>query len=135
MNKRKHGLSRRRAQAGVALLEILVSVLLFSLGLLGLIGLQARAISFSNDAEDRNRAALLANEVGAQMMLHGSASLPAEKLDKWKERVAEPTTGGLPAGVGEVEVDGTAANVTIKWRAPSRDTDSQLTTRIVVLPP
>jgi type IV pilus assembly protein PilV len=135
MNRSKHGLSRSRAQAGVALLEILVSVLLFSLGLLGLIGLQARAIGLSSDAEDRNRAALLANEVVAQMMLHGSATLPAEKLDKWKERVAEPTTGGLPAGVGEVEVDGIAANVTIKWRAPSRDTDSQLTTRIVVLPP
>jgi type IV pilus assembly protein PilV len=135
MNKRKHDPSRRREQAGVALLEILVSLLLFSLGLLGLIGLQARAIGFSSDAEDRNRAALLADEVIAQMTLHGSVTLPAEALDKWKERVAEPTTGGLPAGVGSVETDGAAANVVITWRAPSHEADSQLTTRFVVLPP
>ena len=55
--------SARASQSGVALIEVLISILLFSLGILGLIGLQARAISFSVDAEDRNRAALFANEI------------------------------------------------------------------------
>ena len=59
--------SSRRGQTGVALLEVLVSVLLFSLGVLGLIGLQARAINLSIDAEDRNRAALIANDIAAAM--------------------------------------------------------------------
>ncbi|MEJ1168472.1 type IV pilus modification PilV family protein [Variovorax sp. CCNWLW235] len=125
-------ISSSRAQTGVALLEILVSVLLFSLGLLGLIGLQARAISLSSDAEDRNRAALLANEVVALMWLNKSATVPAGALASWKTRVASPETGGLPAGDGQVNVDGTAATVVIKWRAPSHDADSQLTTRVVL---
>lgn len=126
-------LTPRRRQAGVALLEVLVSVLLFSLGLLGLIGLQARAISLSSDAEDRNRASLLANEVVAMMWLNKSLTVPPATLAAWQERVASPTTGGLPAGNGSVEMDGaTAAKVTIKWRAPSNDADSQLTTRVVL---
>lgn len=124
--------SSRRGQTGVALLEVLVSVLLFSLGLLGLIGLQARAISFSSDAEDRNRAALLANEVVALMWLNKSVTVPAAALANWKTRVGSPQTGGLPAGNGDVVPDGTAVTVTITWRAPSHDADSQLTTRVVL---
>ena len=108
--KRSRPTPRRRAQAGVALLEVLVSVLLFSLGLLGLIGLQARAISLSK-----------------------SLTVPPATLTAWQARVADPTGGGLPAGSGSVEMDGTAAaNVVIKWRAPSNDRDSQLTTRVVL---
>lgn len=127
---------RGQQQAGVALLEVLVAVLLFSLGILGLIGLQARAISFSADAEDRNRAALLANEVATLMWIRKSVTVPAADLTAWQARVADPLSGGLPNGGGLVEVDGTgtAADVTITWRPPSRDTSdgSTLTTRVVL---
>lgn len=121
---------RRRSQAGIALLEVLVSVLLFSLGLLGLIGLQARAISFSVDAEDRNRAALLANEVVALMWLNQSPTVPADALAAWKLRVSDPKATGLPNGVGTVDVAGKTADVKITWQAPSRSTGSQLTTHV-----
>jgi type IV pilus assembly protein PilV len=53
----------------MALIEALVSILIFSFGVLGLIGLQASAINFSVDAEDRNRAALFANEIASSMWL------------------------------------------------------------------
>ncbi|RSZ37537.1 fimbrial assembly protein [Variovorax beijingensis] len=130
--KRSQASSFRRGQTGIALLEVLVSVLLFSLGLLGLIGLQARAISFSSDAEDRNRAALLANEAVALMWLNKSVNVPAGELSSWQSRVADPLAGGLPSGDGQVNVSGTAATVVIKWRAPTHDADSQLTTRVVL---
>ncbi|MGJ7567094.1 fimbrial assembly protein [Variovorax sp. GB1R11] len=120
----------RRSQAGIALLEVLVSVLLFSLGLLGLIGLQARAISFSVDAEDRNRAALLANEVVALMWLNQSPTVPPDALAAWKLRVSDPKATGLPNGVGTVDVAGKTADVKITWQAPSRSTGSQLTTHV-----
>ncbi len=121
-----------RRQGGIALLEVLVAVLLFSLGILGLIGLQARAIGFSVDAEDRNRAALLANEIATQMWLQKTASV---NLDAWKLRVADPLAGGLPEGEGNVVVAGNVADVTITWRPPARNSgeqDSQLTTRVVL---
>ena len=52
-----------RCQRGFTLVEVLVSLLVFSIGVLGMVGLQARAIQFSVDAEDRSKAAMVANEV------------------------------------------------------------------------
>jgi len=57
-------------QTGVALIEALVAVLIFSFGVLGLIGLEASAINFSVDAEDRNRATVLANDIASLMWLN-----------------------------------------------------------------
>lgn len=128
-----------RQEAGVALLEVLVSVLLFSLGILGLIGLQARAISLSGDADDRNRAALLANEVASLMWIRNSVVVPAAELTAWEDRVGSLPDGGLPNGIGEVEVDaasaGKAADIKITWRGTTRkesEQRSQLTTRVVL---
>ena len=69
MNRRRTVARRVR---GMTLVEVLVSLLIFSFGLLGLMGLQARALRFSIGAEDTNRAALLANEVAAQMLTRQS---------------------------------------------------------------
>jgi len=128
--------SSRRGQAGVALLEVLISVLLFSLGVLGLIGLQARAINLSIDAEDRNRAALIANDIAATMWTTRTVSLNAAT---WSARASDPTAGGLPDGEVEIESDAATntANILITWRPPQRATTepkSRLTTR-VTLPP
>jgi type IV pilus assembly protein PilV len=129
---------RARTQGGVALLEVLVSILLFSLGILGLIGLQARAISTSIDSEDRNRAALLANEVASSMWMNRSATVPAGVLTAWQTRVGAATEGGLPGGLGSVTpVAGVpnSADIRITWRPPSRPTsepDSVLTTRVTI---
>lgn len=124
--------ARRDKQAGVALLEVLISVLLFSFGILGLIGLQARAISASVDAEDRNRAALLANEIASVMWLNRTVVVPADALLAWQTRVADPSV--LPGGQGTVSRIGTtnSADVRISWRARTRTEDSLLTTRVTV---
>ena len=122
---------RDRQQTGIALLEVLVAILIFSFGILGLIGLQARAISFSTDAEDRNRAAMLANEAATLMWLNSSLTVPAASLTPWKERVQK----ALAAGEGEVVVNGSAADVSITWRAPSKpasEPPSRLVTRVVL---
>ena len=64
-----------RPQRGVALIEALVSIVIFSFGVLGLIGLEASAINYSVDAEDRNRAALFASEIASTMWLNGTVSM------------------------------------------------------------
>lgn len=55
--------SPRAKQSGVALLEALVAILIFSIGLLGLVSLQARAIATTSDAKYRSDAAFLANKI------------------------------------------------------------------------
>lgn len=140
--KRSHSLVPPARQAGMALIEVLVSVLLFSLGVLGMIGLQARAISFSVDAEDRNRAALVANEIASTMWLSGSSVIDTSAgTPSWDTRVADLSQGGLPGG--EVDVDPVAgipnsADITIRWRPPQRaaaEAASRLTTRVTLPPP
>lgn len=129
---------RKRAQVGVALLEVLVSLLLFSFGVLGLIGLQARAVTFSVDAEDRNRAALLANEIATTMWLNKSVTVVTGTGSPWQTRVSDPSKDGLPNGVVSVTaVSANSADITITWRPPQRaSTDSsQLTTRVTLPPP
>jgi type IV pilus assembly protein PilV len=128
---------RRHAQSGLAILEVLIAVLLFSLGILGLLGLQARAVSFSIDAEDRNRAALLANDAASIMWLKKSVTLSAPDLAAWQERVEAVSVSGLPNGEGTIAgVSGTtnSADITITWHRPSRDSeqDSTFTTRVVL---
>ena len=127
---------RLRKQAGVAILEVLIAVLLFSLGILGLIGLQARAVSFSIDAEDRNRAALLANDAASLMWLKKSVSLTTAEEDGWKARVSAASVSGLPSGQGTITgLTTNSADITIKWHRPSRgsaEQDSTFTTRVVL---
>ena len=132
--------SARTSQSGVALIEVLVSVLLFSLGILGLIGLQTRAISLSIDAEDRNRAALIANDIAATMWTTRTVAIdPRAGRPSWNDRASNPEAGGLPGGSVQITSD-TATNtadILITWSPPQRATGEQasrLTTR-VALPP
>jgi type IV pilus assembly protein PilV len=53
----------QKREQGVAMLEALISILIFSIGILGLIGMQATAIGASTDAKNRANAAMLANSL------------------------------------------------------------------------
>ena len=134
----RHPTKHQTQQAGVALLEVLVAMLLFSFGILGLIGLQARAISLSTDAGDRNRAALLANEIASTMWLSKSVTVDTSAGSPWQTRVADPTKDGLPNGaVNVTAVAGTinSADIQISWKTPTRasaDASSQLITRVTL---
>ena len=57
----------KNAQHGSVLLEALIAFLIFSMGILGVIGLQATSISNTMDARYRTDAAFLANQIIAQM--------------------------------------------------------------------
>jgi type IV pilus assembly protein PilV len=127
-----------RSQLGVALIESLVSVLIFSIGVIGLIGLQARAIDFSVDAEDRNRAAVLSNEIASGMWLTNSVTVTAAQLATYQTNVADVAHSGLPNGTVTITpTPGTtrAADIVLTWKpqtdaaaVPSR----QLTTRVIL---
>ncbi len=127
---------RGSRQRGAALIESLVAVLLFSLGVLGLIGLQTRAIGMAGEADERNRAALLADAAAASMWQANSITLASDALQVWKDEVA----GQLPNGSGSITAVGgvdRTADVEITWRMPSRASDdvNRLTTRVTLTGP
>ena len=68
----------RHAQSGSFLLEALIGILIFSFGILGIVGLQAQAIRFTNDSQYRGEAIYLANTLLASMWADDRATLKAK---------------------------------------------------------
>jgi len=64
-----------KKQQGVMLIEALISILIFSIGILALIGLQAVSVSMSTDAKYRSDASLLANEMIGEMWNKAASSV------------------------------------------------------------
>lgn len=127
-----------RRQLGVALIEALISILIFSFGVLGLIGLEASAINFSVDAEDRNRASLFANEIASYMWLQNSVNVTTAQQALWNASIADPTQPmGLPSGAIAPLPTATAnnyADITITWVPITDKTNTmrQLSTRVIL---
>jgi Tfp pilus assembly protein PilV len=63
------------AQDGSILLEALIAILLFSMGMLALAGVQAAAIKNAADAKYRAEASFLASQIIAQMWAENPATL------------------------------------------------------------
>ncbi len=119
-----------------------MAVLIFAFGVLGLIGLEAQAINFSIDAEDRNRAALFASDIASYMWLNGSVAVSATQYATWQAAIKVPTGTGLPGGTLSITpTAGTtnSADILITWVAQSEQSATaatspthQLTTRVTV---
>lgn len=130
--KRSASQRSSHTQRGSTLLEVLVAVLIFSFGILGLVAMQVRATQYSVDAEDRNRAALLADDLAAQMRLARTVTLPTAQITAWQTRVADAATQGLPGGTATITVAGNTALITITWQQPRSTLTSQLVTEVVL---
>ncbi|SFC61658.1 prepilin-type N-terminal cleavage/methylation domain-containing protein [Collimonas sp. OK412] len=115
-------------QSGMSLIEVLISMLIFSFAILGLVSLQVNAVKVSYGAEDRTRAALMANEIIATMWTKKTLN---PSLTSWQTRLADPTVSGLP-GSATGTVSGADASgvvtITITWQEPStKSTDNYIT--------
>jgi type IV pilus assembly protein PilV len=121
--RRDSGIRRsRRAIQGFTLIEVLISILVFSFGLLGAAAMQAMAVQTATQNGDRSRAAMLANEMVSTLWATQSSTPASADLAAWKAKVATATTSGLPNGIGSVAPCTGIANcavVTISWKAPS----------------
>jgi type IV pilus assembly protein PilV len=120
--------STRRAQRGFTLIEVLIAVLLLSIGLLGLASLQTvtlqrgngsaqriEAVNHAYDILDRmraNRARARAGDydVGIGEALSGSTTA-ATDVTAWKAALA----AALPGGDGSVLVNDDDVSINIVW--------------------
>jgi len=134
-------------QKGMSLIEVMVSILIFSVGVIALIGTQSVMVGNSIDAENRIQAAYLANQLIGQMWVDrgandanlnsydtadGGGSPVGHFLDTWLARVA----AGLPAATGAnapvVSVTGNQVDITIRWQRPSATEMSTYRTSAVI---
>jgi len=125
---------RRRPQAGFTLIEVLVAILICSIGLLGMVGLQARAMQYAVGAEDVNRAALLADEAVWAIQDQKSVPLSSTRYASWQARVQDPSVG-FAYGRGEIgdpDANG-IVRITITWTPPDSPTGRQYVTEVAVV--
>jgi len=117
-----------RSQSGSALLEALFAILIFSMGILGLVGLQASAVKQSTDAKYRAEASLLANELLGQMWttdrvvtsLQTNFTTGGTPFNNWGNRV-RATLPGITSSANQptvtVSADG-VVTITVMWQLP-----------------
>jgi type IV pilus assembly protein PilV len=115
----KNASRKLSTQAGVMLLEALVAILIFSIGIIAVMGMQAASIAQVTQSKFRTDASYLANQIIAAMWVD-QANLGSYTGTGYSGRSAWDTTVAqtLPSGTGTIAVAGRQVTVTITWRMP-----------------
>jgi len=146
MRTMKINVAPTHSQRGSFMLEALIGILVFSFGVLGLVGLQAQSIRHINDAQYRGEAVYLAHSLVARMWADDPATLAAKYQPggagyvAFRELVKSLPNGALAANDPQVVVAaGPAINsslvtVTVFWIPPGGNVADQhnYTTQAVV---
>ena len=101
----------RAPQRGMMMLEVLIALLIFTLGVLGMVKMQAVSTANSVNSEDRATAALLANDLVAELWAAKSAAKPGD-FSAWDSRVGSTLRGGTTLGTS---FSGNTATIQINW--------------------
>lgn len=138
----------RKPQRGFTLLEVMVALVIFSIGLLGLAGLQSQSLRYNHSAYLKTQASYLAYDILDRMRANREAAIAgrynadntttgADKdcdtkgatcstndmalhdIYEWKQLLSSNNV--LPGGTGSIAQDGTDNDkftVTIAWEDP-----------------
>jgi type IV pilus assembly protein PilV len=130
-------LHRSQSARGFTLIEILVAVLVLSIGLLGLASLQANGLKNNYGAYARSQAIILANDMADRIRANPTAASsglynditvpavdpgckagncsPTQMRDHDSANWYTSLQNMLPAGTGTVTGDGTLFTITVRW--------------------
>jgi type IV pilus assembly protein PilV len=120
-HKKITSVRNRSPQQGAILLEALLAVLIFSMGILALVGLQAAMVKNTSDAKYRAEASFIAQQKLGDIWVGGTDLANHEVED-------EDVSGKLPSGKRSVSVSADRiVTVTVTWRVPGEDTHTYAT--------
>ena len=130
-----------KRQAGMSLIEVLVSVVILAVALLGTAKLTSSSLKSTNTAYYRSQATVLADDILDRMranivgtragqyaidvggtMVAPSGSFAEVDCDEWLESISST----LPEGTGEIQLVGSAATgitatITISWEGETQN--------------
>lgn len=138
--------AKRADQEGVVLLEALIGLLIFSLGIMALVAMQSVSVSNVSNARYRVEAALFADELmnliwvdrGTDLARVPTYAYPggtATKLQEWAAKVRDPVQGLPKANALGVQVTATPmfnnstyqVTIVLNWQAPDALVPSRYT--------
>ena len=120
-------------QWGATLIEVLVAVLVLSIGLLGLAGLQVTSLQSNHSAYYRSQATLLAYDIADRMRANRAVALgSADYVTNFPTSSSSNTVSGsraardkaewlnrlalaLPEGTGKVEKNNSLITIHVRW--------------------
>lgn len=126
------GFSHVRAQAGAGLLEVMISVLIMGIGLLGIAAMQATALKNSQSSLERsqaviqsyailesmraNRVATIAGQYNLALTCNPPAAgtLAQSDVNAWIASL-ETTLGNTANTCGSIQCNGADCTVTVQW--------------------
>lgn len=117
-----------RRQSGVTLIEVLVTVLVLSIGLIGLASLQGNALKANHSAYMRAQATILAQDMldtmrvdrraalqtdydGAFAAPPAGGDLPSTELNRWVTDLQNT----LPEAEAEIDTNGGFVTISVTW--------------------
>ena len=132
-------MSRRRQQheKGMMMIEVLVGILVFSIGILAMLGMQTMAMRASIDSKYRAEAGFLANEI-LGVMWGDPANLTSyanpgtcaatNRCNTWLTRVADTLPGGIAPTITVAGATNRQVEVIVQWQGPGQASPSNHTT-------
>ncbi|MCH4812649.1 type IV pilus modification protein PilV [Vreelandella neptunia] len=124
----------KKLQKGVSLLESLIAMLVLSIGLLGVLGLQTKSLVHNRSAYFETQASNMAQDMldrvranHAQASAYGLAvggsatgsGLPSNDQTEWVADLAN----ALPDGEGGITIANSQVSVTVRWKDISETND------------
>ncbi|HEY5799725.1 MAG TPA: hypothetical protein VIT92_05865 [Burkholderiaceae bacterium] len=110
MRKSTYRRTAAQTQSGMMLIEGMLSILIFSFGLLAIVGLQAANVRNTTEAKYRIDASFLANQT--------IGTLWGDRANLASHEVTSETVTTLPNGTRSIDVNGNTVTVTVTWRYP-----------------
>lgn len=105
----------KSAQHGVVLIEAMIAILIFSIGVLGIVGMQANMIRNTSDAKYRVDASDIAQQRIGQLWADPS------NLSNYVKASETLPASMLPNAFRTTAQSGTQFTVTISWQEPGGD--------------
>jgi type IV pilus assembly protein PilV len=116
----------RRRQGGVMLLEVLIGILIFSIGILAMLGMQAIGMRNTVEAKYRAEASYLANQIVGTMWVdrdnlgsYDDAGAGNSRRTNWVSEVQARLPQATGANAPSIVVTATnQVTVTLRWLRP-----------------
>lgn len=119
-------------QRGATLIEVLIAIVVLSIGLLGLAGLQVTSVQSNHSAYQRSQASLLANDLADRMRANRTEALTNAYVADYVDSSSSHTVTGtraakdlaewlnslalkLPDGRGKIEKSGSLVTIHVRW--------------------